>query len=293
MQTATDPASYRKLYSAGLRTKCRCGAALTPAGSECYQWDADSTYIQPPPFFSTTPTVENISNARALAIFGNSVTTDHISPAGAIKASAPAGEFLKSRNIGVREFNSYGARRGNHNIMMRGTFANVRIRNLMMDGREGGLTRHQPSGEEMSIYDAAVRYAQENTPLVILAGEEYGTGSSRDWAAKGTLLLGVRVVVARSFERIHRSNLIGMGVLPCQFTGEDSADALGLDGSEEFACTGLENGLTPKQEITLMIKRANGEELRRPILVRVDTPTEVAYLNSGGILPYALAHLAA
>lgn len=293
MQTATDPTSYRKLYAAGFEDEVPLWRSIDAGGSECYAWDAESTYIQPPPFFDATPTVANISGARALAIFGNSVTTDHISPAGAIKASAPAGEFLKSRNIGVREFNSYGARRGNHNIMMRGTFANVRIRNLMMGGREGGLTRHQPSGEEMSIYDAAVRYAQSNTPLVIFAGEEYGTGSSRDWAAKGTLLLGVRMVVARSFERIHRSNLIGMGVLPCQFTGEDSAESLGLDGSEQFSCAGLESGLTPKQEITLIITRANGEELRRPILVRVDTPTEVAYLNSGGILPHALAHLAA
>ncbi len=221
------------------------------------------------------------------------MTTDHISPAGAIKAASPAGLYLQSKGVGIEDFNSYGARRGNHEVMVRGTFANVRIRNLMVPGVEGGVTIHHPSGERMSIYDAAVRYQEGSVPLVVIAGQEYGTGSSRDWAAKGTRLLGVKAVVAQSFERIHRSNLVGMGVLPCQFKEGVSAASLELDGSETFALLGLENGVRPSQDVTLVVHRANGTKEEVPVTLRIDTPIEIDYYQHGGILPYVLRQLLA
>jgi aconitate hydratase len=220
------------------------------------------------------------------------VTTDHISPAGSIKPSSPAGRYLQAKGVSVADFNSYGARRGNHEVMVRGTFANVRIKNLMVPGVEGGVTAHQPSGEQMSIHDAAVRYGAKHVPLVVLAGHEYGTGSSRDWAAKGTRLLGVQAVVARSFERIHRSNLVGMGVLPCQFEGDASAQTYALDGTETYDLVGLEKGITPRQRVTLVAHRASGEAVEIPLMLRIDTPIEVEYYRHGGILPYVLRQIA-
>lgn len=242
--------------------------------------------------------IEDVKNARALGIFGDSVTTDHISPAGSIKDTSPAGQYLISKGVAKADFNSYGARRGNHEVMMRGTFANVRIRNMMLplnaDGSrtEGGWTLHQPDGKEMSIYDAAMRYVSEEVPSVVFGGEEYGTGSSRDWAAKGTQLLGVRAVVARSYERIHRSNLVGMGVLPLQFKGKDSVESLGIKGDETFDILGLDN-LKPQQEIKLTITRKDGSRQEVRLLSRIDTPIEVDYYRHGGILPYVLRELLA
>ncbi len=267
-------------------------AVPAPTG-QVYLWDPASTYIQEPPFFKSPARPDPaIRNARALAIFGDSVTTDHISPAGSIKAAAPAGEYLVQHGVEQRDFNSYGARRGNHEVMMRGTFANVRIKNLMIPGSEGGLTLHQPDGEQMSIYDAAMRYDSAGVPLMVFAGEEYGTGSSRDWAAKGTQLLGVKAVVAKSFERIHRSNLAGMGVLPLQFKDGNSAQSLALTGRETFDLVGLDNGITPQQEVTLVIRRS-GDTLNVPLKLRLDTPIEVEYYQSGGILPFVLNRLLA
>ena len=222
------------------------------------------------------------------------MTTDHISPAGAIKPTSPAGRYLQEQGVAPADFNSYGARRGNDRVMTRGTFANVRIKNLMVPGVEGGVTAFQPSGEQLSIYDAAMRYREAGVPLVVLAGQEYGTGSSRDWAAKGTRLLGVRVVVAQSFERIHRSNLVGMGVLPCQFEEGTNAASLGLDGSETYSVSGLEApGFKPQQMLTLGIERASGERFEVPVRVRIDTPIEVEYYLHGGILPFVLRQLVA
>ena len=241
----------------------------------------------------------HITGARALGVFGDSITTDHISPAGSIKESSPAGKWLLANGVLKADFNSYGSRRGNHEIMMRGTFANVRIKNLMIpalpDGSrvEGGLTIHQPTGQEMSIYDAAMKYVADDVPTMIFAGEEYGTGSSRDWAAKGTQLLGVKVVVARSFERIHRSNLVGMGVLPLQFIGNDSVSSLGITGNERYDLLGLENDIKPQQEVTLVIHRANGQSQQVKLLLRIDTPIEVDYYHHGGILPFVLRQLLA
>ena len=239
---------------------------------------------------------KDIKNARALAIFGDSVTTDHISPAGAIKASSPAGLYLQEKGVVPQDFNSYGSRRGNDRIMMRGTFANVRIKNLMVPGVEGGVTRHQPDGEETSIYDASIKYQASNIPLIILAGQEYGTGSSRDWAAKGTNLLGVKAVIAQSFERIHRSNLVGMGVLPLQLKEGVNAQSLGLDGTETFDLIGLEGGLSPRMDATLVIKRTKEDGIETtevPLTLRIDTPIEVDYFLHGGILPYVLRQLIA
>src|SRR3989442_952722 len=238
--------------------------------------------------------MEDLHGAQALAIFGDSVTTDHISPAGAIKATSPAGVYLQERGVAIGDFNSYGSRRGNHQVMMRGTFANVRIKNLMVPGKEGGVTVYQPEGNEMSIYDAAMKYQSEGTPLVVLAGQEYGTSSSRDWAAKGTRLLGVKAVIAQSFERIHRSNLVGMGVLPCQFKEGTNAASLSLDGIETFDITGLESGeVTPRQDVTLTIHRADGSREQVPLTLRIDTPIEIDYYLHGGILPYVLRQLLA
>jgi aconitate hydratase len=273
------------------------------ASGEVYNWPK-STYIAEPPFFGDfemqpKAAATRITGARALGVFGDSITTDHISPAGSIKESSPAGKWLLENGVLKADFNSYGSRRGNHEIMMRGTFANVRIKNLMIPAKpdgsrvEGGLTIHQPSGQEMSIYDAAMKYVADDVPTMIFAGEEYGTGSSRDWAAKGTQLLGVKVVVARSFERIHRSNLVGMGVLPLQFIGSDSVSSLGITGSERFDLLGLENDIKPQQEVTLVIHRANGQSQQVKLLLRIDTPIEVDYYHHGGILPFVLRQLLA
>ena len=273
------------------------------ASGEVYNWPK-STYIAEPPFFGDfemqpKAAATRITGARALGVFGDSITTDHISPAGSIKESSPAGKWLLANGVLKADFNSYGSRRGNHEIMMRGTFANVRIKNLMIpaqpDGSriEGGLTIHQPTAQEMSIYDAAMKYVADDVPTMIFAGEEYGTGSSRDWAAKGTQLLGVKVVVARSFERIHRSNLVGMGVLPLQFIGSDSVSSLGITGDERFDLLGLENDIKPQQEVTLVIHRANGQSQQVKLLLRIDTPIEVDYYHHGGILPFVLRQLLA
>ena len=238
-------------------------------------------------------TIAEIKGAKALGIFGDSVTTDHISPAGAIKQSAPAGRYLVEHGVACEDFNSYGSRRGNDRIMTRGTFANVRIKNLMLGGKEGGYTIYQPTGEEMSIFDAAAKHLAANTPLIVIAGQEYGTGSSRDWAAKGTNLLGVRVVVAQSFERIHRSNLVGMGVLPLQFKDGTTAQTLNLDGSETYDVVGLSPALKPQQDLTLRIAHPNGTVAEVAVRCRIDTPIEIDYYQHGGILPYVLRQIVA
>jgi aconitate hydratase len=294
MQSALTPEVFRQLYRDFADQNPKWNEISSTRG-EIYQWDEKSDYIHEPPFFAdfsmAAGQIEDIRGARALGIFGDSVTTDHISPAGAIKPNSPAGQYLVSRGIKPEDFNSYGSRRGNDLVMTRGTFANVRIKNLMVPGIEGGVTIHQPSGEQMSIFEAATKYAETKTPLVILAGTEYGTGSSRDWAAKGTRLLGVKAVVAASFERIHRSNLVGMGVLPLQFTEGTNAQSLGLNGSETFGVTGLSDKLQPGQNVTLEILRANGQTEQVPVKLRIDTPIEVDYYRHGGILPFVLREL--
>lgn len=278
-------------------------AKIKGSKGQVYDWPT-STYIAEPPFFEgfamePNADIKPIHGARALGVFGDSVTTDHISPAGSIKETSPAGKWLLENGVLKADFNSYGSRRGNHEVMMRGTFANVRIKNLMIppkeDGSrvEGGLTIHQPSGEQLSIYDAAMKYVGENTPTVVFGGEEYGTGSSRDWAAKGTQLLGVKAVIARSFERIHRSNLVGMGVLPLQFKGSDSAQSLGITGDETFDIEGLSTDIKPQQDVTLVIHRKNGDSQKVQVLLRIDTPIEVDYYKHGGILPFVLRQLLA
>ncbi len=296
MRAAFDPETYRTLYG-NFSDQNPLWNEIPMTTGNVYQWDAESTYIREPPYFENfrnalEPLVD-IKGARPLAIFGDSVTTDHISPAGAIKPSSPAGLYLQQRGVDVRDFNSYGARRGNHEVMVRGTFANVRIKNLMVPGVEGGVTIHQPDGERMSIYDASMKYQSEGTPLVIIAGQEYGTGSSRDWAAKGTRLLGVKAVVAQSFERIHRSNLVGMGVLPCQFKDDTSAATLQLDGSEQFSLLGINSEIRPLQDLTMVIHRADGSSKEVVVTLRIDTPIEVDYYHHGGILPFVLRQLLA
>jgi len=265
-------------------------------GGETYGWPAGSTYIQNPPYFTgmtmTATPLTDIDRARPLAIFGDSITTDHISPAGAIKPDSPAGRYLLERQVSRGEFNSYGSRRGNHEVMMRGTFANIRIRNRMLDNVEGGFTRYAPTGEQMAIYDAAMLYKADNRPLVIIAGKEYGTGSSRDWAAKGTVLLGVRAVIAESFERIHRSNLVGMGVLPLQFRDGENAETYGLIGTEKYTITGIAD-IKPRQDVEVNVTRDNGEEFTFTARCRIDTYNELEYFRSGGILHYVLRKLAA
>jgi aconitate hydratase len=262
-----------------------------PAG-ETYTWQSDSTYIQHPPFFTNMQTEPNtihpIEGARILALLGDSITTDHISPAGSIKADSPAGTYLQSKGVAVKDFNSYGARRGNHEVMMRGTFANIRIKNEMVPGIEGGITKHYPSEEIMPIYDAAMLYQKDHVPLVIVAGKEYGTGSSRDWAAKGPKLQGVQAVVAESFERIHRSNLIGMGILPLQFKEGENRHTLGLKGNEIISLIGLNDAMQPGEDVTMLIKHADGSETTVSVLSRIDTQNEVEYYRHGGILQYVL-----
>ncbi|HEU0229846.1 MAG TPA: aconitate hydratase AcnA [Burkholderiaceae bacterium] len=302
LNQALDPEAFRANYGEIRTNPGKLWKAIDGVTGDVYNWPT-STYIAEPPFFEgfgmRPAPMPAINGAHALAVFGDSVTTDHISPAGSIKESSPAGRWLQANGVAKKDFNSYGSRRGNHEIMMRGTFANVRIKNLMLppnaDGSryEGGETLHQPDGERLSIYDAAMRYINEGKSTVVFGGEEYGTGSSRDWAAKGTQLLGVRAVIARSFERIHRSNLIGMGVLPLQFQGNDSVDSLGISGDETYDISGIENGMKPQQEVTLTIHRKNGESIRVRTLLRIDTDTEVDYYQHGGILPYVLRELLA
>ncbi|CAB3700986.1 aconitate hydratase AcnA [Paraburkholderia rhynchosiae] len=303
LKFALDAEAFRKNYSS-LTKKGDLWSKIEGEEGQVYDWPK-STYIAEPPFFgndfSMTPadSIAAVTNARALGIFGDSVTTDHISPAGSIKEDSPAGKWLKENGVQKADFNSYGSRRGNHDVMMRGTFANVRIKNLMIPAKadgsrvEGGLTIHQPSGEQLSIYDAAMKYIAADTPTIVFAGEEYGTGSSRDWAAKGTQLLGVKAVVARSFERIHRSNLVGMGVLPLQFKGSDSVQSLGITGEETYDIEGLGADFKPQQEVTLVIRGKDGQEKRVPVLLRIDTPIEVDYYKHGGILPFVLRSLLA
>ncbi|MCX6899480.1 MAG: aconitate hydratase [Verrucomicrobia bacterium] len=296
MQSALGAETFRKLYKDFVSLNPKWNEIPSSVG-QVYQWDTKSTYIQEPPFFvnfSMKPgNIAEIRGARPLGIFGDSVTTDHISPAGSIKKTSPAGQYLVANGVAPEDFNSYGSRRGNDRVMTRGTFANVRIKNLMVPGVEGGVTKHQPDGEQMAIYDAAMKYQQEGTPLVVIAGAEYGTGSSRDWAAKGTNLLGVRAVVATSFERIHRSNLVGMGVLPCQFKEGTNAQTLKLNGTETFSIVGLNDAIKPRQDLTLEIKRASGAIERVPVTLRIDTPIEVDYYRHGGILPFVLRQLVA
>ena len=294
LRSALTPEVFRRLYRdfSGQNPKWN---EIPSSTGDIYNWNEESDYIHEPPFFRDfsmeTNSIGEIVNARPLGIFGDSVTTDHISPAGAIKPSSPAGQYLKSRGIEPADFNSYGSRRGNDLVMTRGTFANVRIKNLMVPGVEGGVTIHHPDGTQMSIYDAAMRYAKESMPLIILAGHEYGTGSSRDWAAKGTRLLGVRAVVAASFERIHRSNLVGMGVLPMQFAEGTSAQSLGLDGSETFSIVGLSDAIQPGQQVTLKITSKDESSRDVAVKLRIDTPIEVDYYRHGGILPFVLRQL--
>jgi aconitate hydratase len=290
MKLAMDAPTFRRLYSNLAEANPLWKKVSAPSG-QVYSWPK-STYIAEPPFFqdfSMQPgSTGDIGGARILGIFGDSVTTDHISPAGSIKPTSPAGIYLQEHDVAVADFNSYGARRGNHEVMMRGTFANVRIKNLMLGGKEGGLTLYK--GQELPIYDAAMRYIGERTPTVVFGGEEYGTGSSRDWAAKGTQLLGVKAVIARSFERIHRSNLVGMGVLPLQFLGQDSAQSLGLKGDEIIDVTGLDD-IRPQQELTLVIRKPDGTRRELKVKSRIDTAIEVDYYKHGGILPYVLREL--
>ena len=265
-----------------------------PTGT-LFDWAPDSTYVREPPFFidfaAQPAALADIDGARALAVLGDSITTDHISPAGSIAANSPAGRYLVDHGVSVPEFNSFGSRRGNHEVMMRGTFANIRLRNSMVPGTEGPWTRHLPSGDTMSIYDAAMRYQQAGTPLVVVAGREYGSGSSRDWAAKGTALLGIKAIIAESYERIHRSNLVCMGVLPLQFKDGDSAQSLGLNGSETFTITGLANGIEPRQQARVAVTRPDGSQLSFDAIVRIDAPAEVEYFRHGGILQMVLRHL--
>jgi aconitate hydratase len=306
MQSALAPETFRRLYRDFANQNPKWNEIPSSTG-DVYRWDEKSDYIHEPPFFenfSMKPgRIEEIRGARALGIFGDSITTDHISPAGAIKQTSPAGKYLMSRGIQPRDFNSYGSRRGNDLVMTRGTFANVRIKNLMVPGTEGGVTKYfGPSrtggskngeAEQMSIFDAAMKYVQTNTPLVILAGHEYGSGSSRDWAAKGTRLLGVKAVVAASFERIHRSNLVGMGVLPLQFLEGTTAQSLRLDGSEIFSITGLSGAIKPGQTATLEIEAKGQSKRSVPLKLRIDTPIEIDYYRHGGILPFVLRQLLA
>ncbi len=298
MAAALTPEMFRSRYS-NVFTGTEDWQAIATEASQTYPWQSASTYVQNPPFFEAmAPTVNgqafsDIRGARLLALLGDSITTDHISPAGAIKTDSPAGSYLSGNQVTVADFNSYGSRRGNHEVMMRGTFANIRLKNELVPGSSGGVTKHLPDGAVMSIYDAAMQYQAEGVPLVVIAGKEYGTGSSRDWAAKGTRLLGVKAVVAESFERIHRSNLVGMGVLPLQFQPGTSRHDLALDGSETFDLTGLRGGIQPAMTLTLAIHRADGTTTAVPLLCRIDTLDEVEYFRNGGILHYVLRQLLA
>jgi aconitate hydratase len=299
VRTAVTPDMFDARYSDVFKGD-ELWRGINVSGGRTYGWESDSTYVRNPPYFEgmtqAPAPISDVVDARVLALFGDSITTDHISPAGAIKKASPAGAYLTEHGVAQSDFNSYGARRGNHEIMMRGTFANIRIKNAMVKDEagnpvEGGVTFHQPSGERMAIYDAAMRYQAEGRELVVFAGKEYGTGSSRDWAAKGTKLLGVRAVVAESFERIHRSNLIGMGVAPLQFQAGTSWKSMGLTGAEQVSIAGMAT-LAPRQLITLEIVRPGGEREKVEVLCRIDTENEVEYFRNGGILHYVLRGLA-
>jgi aconitate hydratase len=286
---------FRQSYSSVFTGDQNWSSIRIPAGKR-YTWDAKSTYVKNPPYFEgmtmTPPAVSDIRAARVLAVLGDSVTTDHISPAGNISKTSPAARYLIEQGVQPVDFNSYGARRGNHEVMMRGTFANIRLRNLLVPGVEGGVTVHLPTGEQTSIYDAAMQYKKDGTPLVILAGREYGTGSSRDWAAKGTMLLGVKAVIAESFERIHRSNLIGMGVAPLQFLPGQNAQSIGLTGKEVFDIAGLGDASAKEVSVTAT-PQGGGKPITFTARVRIDTPKEREYFRHGGILQYVLRQLAA
>jgi len=296
VRTAVRPDMFRARYATVNQGDAAWNALPVPAG-DLYAWDARSTYIKKPPYFDgmarTPPGLAEIRNARALAVFGDSITTDHISPAGFIAEDSPAGRHLIALGVPKKEFNSYGARRGNHEIMARGTFANIRLKNLMVPGVEGGVTVHLPSNERLAIYDAAARYEKDKVPLIVIAGKEYGAGSSRDWAAKGPRLLGVRAVIAESYERIHRSNLVGMGILPLQFLPGETRETLGLTGRETFDIEGVTAGLTPKKKITVNARREDGTLRAFDTIARADTPVEIDYLAHGGVLPAVLRQIIA
>ena len=296
MAQAVKPEMFRNQYAAVFEGDERWQALPVPRG-ERYRWDPSSTYIKSPPYFEgmsiEAAPLQDIAGARVLALLGDSVTTDHISPAGVIAAESPAGQYLTARGVPVAAFNSYGARRGNDEVMTRGTFANLRLRNLLVPGVEGGWTQHLPTGAQMSIYDAAMRYRAEGVPLLVVAGKEYGTGSSRDWAAKGTQLLGVRAVIAESYERIHRSNLIGMGVLPLQFTDGANRETLELTGREVYDVTGVAAGLEPQKRLTVQARRDTGEDVQFEVIARADSSAEVDYYRHGGILPAVLRAMVA
>jgi aconitate hydratase len=294
MRTCVRADMFRKAYEESLKGDSRWQALQAPTG-ELFQWDENSTYVKRPPFFDDmpreAPPLSDIRGARVLAVLGDSVTTDHISPAGSIQPEGPAGRYLIEKGVSPKDFNSYGARRGNHEVMMRGTFANIRLRNLMAPGTEGGWTLHLPEKTETSIYDAAMQYQAEAVPLLILAGKEYGSGSSRDWAAKGPRLLGVRAVLAESFERIHRSNLVGMGVLPLQYKPGETAETLGLTGYEVYDVEGIAAGIKPFQIVNIRARSDEGKETKFQAVTRIDTPYEIHYYQHGGILQYVLRQL--
>ncbi|HYC48170.1 MAG TPA: aconitate hydratase AcnA [Burkholderiales bacterium] len=296
MKYATDPEMFKKVFSA-FKEGNPLWDEIPAAVGAVYKWRPESTYVRLPPYFDgfgmQPGKVSDVRGARILGIFGDSITTDHISPAGGIRPSSPAGKYLQEHGVAVSDFNTYGARRGNHEVMMRGTFANVRIKNLMLPGTEGGITLHQPSGEQVSIYEAAMRYKRDGVPSVVFGGDEYGQGSSRDWAAKGPQLLGVKAVIVRNFERIHRANLVFMGVLPLQFKEGVTAQSLKLDGSETVDIFGIEKGITPMQDVTMVVTRKDGKREEVPLRLRIDTPIEVDYYQHGGILPYVLRELLA
>jgi aconitate hydratase len=293
VRAAVTTEQYRKEYSEVFEGDAHWKGMQIPEG-DLYKWDANSTYIKLPPYFENMPknppALADVHGARVLAVLGDSVTTDHISPAGSIAVDSPAGKYLIAHGVKPHEFNSYGARRGNHEVMMRGTFANIRLRNQLAPSTEGSWTLHLPDGEKMYIYDAAVKYREEGVPLVVIAGKEYGSGSSRDWAAKGTRLLGIRAVLAESYERIHRSNLVGMGVLPLEFMPGENRESLGLSGNEVFDIEGV-SALTPRKEATVHAKAADGAVKTFKACIRVDTPEEVSYYRHGGILQYVLRQM--
>jgi aconitate hydratase len=294
MLASVSTEMFRQQYADVFGGDTRWRELTVPTGDR-FAWDPDSTYIRNPPFFEgltlETVPVKDVSGARVLALLGDSITTDHISPAGSIKKDSPAGRYLIERGVDPRDFNSYGARRGNHEVMMRGTFANVRLRNLLAPGTEGGWTTYQPGDEVMTIYDAAMKYKSAAVPLLVIAGKEYGSGSSRDWAAKGTLLLGVKAVIAESFERIHRSNLVNMGVLPLQFEAGITAASLGLTGHERYELSGIAQSLTPRSTITVRAHRGDAAVIEFETLARIDTPEELVAFRHGGLLPYVLRQL--
>jgi aconitate hydratase len=295
MATAVTGSLFRERYADVFAGDARWQAMPVPTG-ERFTWDPKSEYIKKPPYFDGMPKepkpLQDITGARALAVLGDSVTTDHISPAGNISRTSPAAKYLLAHGVAIDDFNSYGARRGNHEVMVRGTFANVRLRNLLVPGVEGGVTRYLPTGEQMSIFDASEKYRATGTPLIVLAGKEYGSGSSRDWAAKGPMLLGVRAAIAETFERIHRSNLIGMGILPLEYAAGETRTSLGLTGEEIFAISGIAAGLRPRMSVVVTATAPDGKVSSFTAVVRIDTPDEADYYRHGGILQYVLRQLA-